>query len=123
MGLKLSRSQSRQANGRSARWERQISSLARIWMAPWLSSPVSESVRAATVASSKASALRHATAARLAIASSVSMSSRSTGRMEKKASDSAPRSAPFQNIGTDTAVLTCLSGRCRGRASRPGSRS
>ncbi len=33
-----------------------ISSLVRIWMAPWLSSPVSESVRAASVASSKASA-------------------------------------------------------------------
>ena len=63
-------------------------------------------MRAAARAASKASALPQATAARLAIAWSVERSSASIRRTEKKATESAPRSAPFQNMGTATAVRT-----------------
>ena len=106
MGLKLSRSASRQVSPAPLRRARQISSAVRTCMAPWFSRPVSESVRAAARAASKASALPQATDARLAIAWSMVRSSASTRRTEKNATESAPRSVPFQNIGTDTAVRT-----------------
>ena len=123
IGLKLSRSTSRQASGRSARRARQISSLVRTWIAPWLSSPVSESVRAALLASSKASALLHATAARLGDRLERLDVLGSTGRCEKNATDSAPLSSPFQRIGTDSAVLTWAITSISGTlTSRPGSR-
>jgi hypothetical protein len=66
-------------------------------------------VRAAARASSNASALRQATAARSAIACSVSMSSSAIGRIDVKPTESAPLSSPFQRTGTPIAVCTLTS--------------
>ena len=95
----------RQASGQRSRRARSTSARMRTWSAPWLSSPVSESVRAASWARSKASAFWQAVAARSATASTSSMSSWVIQRRSRKATESAPRSSSFQRTGTATRGL------------------
>ena len=91
-------------SGVLSRWARAISSRTRTCIAPWLSSPVSASVRAACCTLWYVSALRQATVARSAIASSVRRSSSSIRRIVFQPTDSAPLSSWFQTIGTAIAV-------------------